>query len=251
MSTRAIITVQSADGKDVKRLYAHGDGYPSEVGAIVANFAKVAPSFETNAGGKSYKAAYGDWKSNNPAKREGRYHKFSSLGRAYSSMPNITVEPDKFVPALITYMTTKGYGGLYLTDRDPEKEAAAKGHGEKYGTDIEWHYVVTLGKDYGAKPKVETFESKAYGPQEVLYIDQRGKKVMYGSLQHFVSRGTNMDKVVEEEEDQSRKYREEQEKADKSVDDVVNAPAPKKRAVRRSTKTKQLRGHLTTLGGLR
>lgn len=151
MSTRAIITVKGTveyaggeTSEEVQRLYAHGDGYPSHVGTMVHNFLKVAPSL--GGSGKVQKAAFGDW-GKTPT-TEGRYRSFSGAGRAYATMHNVMAEPDKFVTALTAYMINKGYGGLYLTDRDPVEEAKGR------GTDIEWHYVVTLGP----RPKLEVYE---------------------------------------------------------------------------------------------
>ncbi len=213
MSTRAIITVKSADGKDVKRLYAHGDGYPPTVGMLVYNFAtKIAPTLDINSpNSRVRKAAWGDDKKGT----EGRYHKFSGLGQAYATMANVTVEPDKFIPALITFMTTKGYGGLYLTDRDPDKEAAERqnGHG---GTDIKWHYVVTLGKDYGGKPTVDAYTAEAYGPKVPGWINSAtGKPTMIGSREHFVKRGPSIPALAEKEERDRKRMQKKYEKEDR------------------------------------
>jgi len=239
MSTRAIVTVKSADGTETRRLYCHGDGYPSEVGKLVYNFAKFSPRIDGNSSGSTMqKVAFGDWSSKDPVKREGKYHKLPPLGQAYSTMYNVTVDPDKFVPALISFMINKGYGGVYITDRDPVKEAAEKGHGDEYGTDIEWHYVVTLGKEYGAAPKVDVFESIAYGPKKLLYRDSNGKDVMYGSLQKFVSRGSVPQAIALEE----RKYRAQQEKeeAEKKLNEeksLLTPLTPIKRGRRKSALT--------------
>jgi hypothetical protein len=183
---------------------------------MVYHFAKIAPAIDVNAGGKVRNAAFGDWRSKNPAKQEGRYSKFSPLGQAYSLMANTSTEPDKFVPALITYMTSKGYGGLYLTDRDPVKEAAARGHGEEYGSDIEWHYVVTLGKNFGVKPKVDVYHDAYYGgPDGSTY-------------QKFVKKASIPVLAAKEEEEQRKRiaaYEKEQKEKEEAKGKPIDSAA--------------------------
>jgi hypothetical protein len=122
-------------------------------------------------------------------------------------MYNVSVEPDKFVPALITYLTTKGYSGLYLTDRDPEKEIR-----DDY-TDIEWHYVVTLGNDFGKKANLDTY-----------YNDYDKKK--------FIKKAGSMKSLVEAERRASEAYRRKTEKERGTKTIVV---ARKRTATRKGT----------------
>jgi hypothetical protein len=203
VSTRAIITVKGEG--DTRRLYAHGDGYPSGVGAMVNNFLKILPSLGQFGSRKVQTAAWGDYTRG----KEGRYKKFSGLGRAYSLMSNVAAEPDQFVPALTTYMNSKGYGSLYLTDRDPEKEAKE----EPYGTDIEWHYVVTLNP---TKPRLDVFS----------HDHNKG----------FKRHSQSIDELIEAEQAEWRRYQEEQrQKA---------APVAKKKArtVSRKRVSSQIKG---------
>ena len=150
MSTRAIITVKGVD--KTSRLYCHGDGYPSGVGTVLNNFLKVLPSLGQYGTRKVQKAVWGDWEK----EKSGRYDVVSPRGRALAGMYNVAVEPDQFVPALISYLMSKGYGGIYLTDRDPVKEALED------WTDIAWHYVVNLNPR-GGKPKLDVYESTVEG----------------------------------------------------------------------------------------
>jgi len=179
MSTRAIITVKGSSefAREAQRLYAHGDGYPSHVGIMVHNFLKVAPSLA--GGGKVQSAAWGS------GPKPGRYRAFSGVGRAYATMHNVLGEPDKFVPALISYMTNKGYGGLYLTDRDPEEEIKGDGY-----TDIKWHYLVTLGP----RPKLDAYEFDF-------------------SKKQFVKQSASIPELAEKEQIENRKRAAEYEKA--------------------------------------
>lgn len=182
MSTRAVITVKSADGKDVRRLYAHGDGYPYYLGTRVSNFVDLAPRLDGNSPSRKVQTSvYGG----------SRYGRLSGLGRAYAGMYNVSVEPDKFVPALITYLTTKGYSGLYLTDRDPEKESQ-----EGDGTDIEWHYVITLGSDFGKKAKLESYY---YNSSKHRFVKKAG------SMKSIVAAEKRADEIARQ------KYKAEQE----------------------------------------
>jgi len=239
MSTRAIITVKSANGKEVPNHHAHGDGYPSTVGMMVWNFAKLAPRIDQNApqSKRLRTAAWGDFSKGTA----GRYRSMPGIMRAASLMANTSVEPDKFVPALIAYMATKGYGGIYMTDRDPEKEAAAKGRGEEFGTDIEWHYVVALGRDYGDKLEVETYEATDYGPRKPLFTDEHGKVVTIGSLQKFVKRGPVPQLAIKERREQKRRIAAyEKEQRSKAVtlgepSSVLSSPGSRRRVSRRST----------------
>jgi hypothetical protein len=177
MSTRAIVTAVSSDGKEKYSIYCHGDGYPDVVGELVRNFVNLAPRIDGNVGRQVQHAAFGH------GEKEGRYHKFSQMGQAYSTMFNVSAEPSKFISVLIGYMQSKGYGGVYLTDRDPIAEAAKKGHGDPYGTDIDWFYKVVMDGKGGLK--LQVYKSTDYGPKHELY-KTGGKSVMGGSLQRFV-----------------------------------------------------------------
>lgn len=132
MSTRAIVTI--TDGEKTQRIYAHGDGYPKELGQLVKYFTNIAPGIDPNSG----------FKKRIPGS------KYSP----YGFVPDVATEPDKFTASLLGYLWKKGYTSAYLTDRDPEKEA------KEDWSDIEWHYVVTLPGTYGTgrKPSLKVFE---------------------------------------------------------------------------------------------
>lgn len=197
MSTRAIITAKDASGSfDVRRLYLHGDGYPSGVGILLSNFLKVLPSLGQFGSRKVHRAAWGDWKKG----LEGRYQRFSGRGRAYATMHNVAAEPDQFIPALSSYLMSKGYGSVYLTDRDPVKEA------KEDWTDIEWHYVVTLKLD--GKPKLEVYEYD---------YDKKG----------FKRRSRSVEELAEAEQREWRRRQEEYEQEQKSKKKSATKKSPK------------------------
>lgn len=200
MSTRAIVTVKSTASEpfkgekypeEIRRLYCHGDGYPSYLGKRLYNFVNVVKSMGQQ--GKVWKSG---WTS--PVDRPGGYVKRSPLGKAYTGMANVLWEPDQFMTALTTYLHSKGYGGTYLTDRDPEKEAREK------WTDIEWHYVITLPPYLKqAKPKLAVYELVGEGSGE-------------SRKERFVKKSAPVPELVEQElaeRERSRKRYEKEQKA--------------------------------------
>lgn len=217
MSTRAIITVKQKvegegpkspgikyAGEEIRRLYCHGDGYPSYLGIRVYNFLNAVKSMGQH--GKVHKKVW-DWSTSGG---RSRYEKISPRGRAYSSMANVLWEADQFLPALTTYLHSKGYGGTYLTNRDPEEEA------KRDWTDIEWHYVITLPPFLkAAKPKLEVYEH--------MYDEHRTPKGW------FVKKTASMPELVEKELEERRRYRAEYEKKQKAEEQA------KKRSARASS----------------
>lgn len=146
MSTRAIVTATSERDYTDKEgevhhlsehwsLYCHGDGYPSCLGELVLDFAKLAPTIDPN-------------------NHEHFYHEsldnMSKSGyNPYAFVPNVSKEADKFIAAFAGYLWQQGYTSAYMTDRDARKELT-----DQYGTDIEWLYEVTFNDD---GPEVKVF----------------------------------------------------------------------------------------------
>lgn len=143
MSTRAIVT--ATDGKETYRIYCHGDGYPAGLGQLVKYFTNIAPAIDPNSGFSKYKSFRKDPKTGKET------YKYSP----YGFVPNAAGEPSKYIAALLGYLWKKGYTHAYLTDRDPVKEA------KEDWSDIEWHYVVNLGR--GGKPALKVFRQDYTG----------------------------------------------------------------------------------------
>ena len=125
MSTRAIVEV--IDERETWRLYCHGDGYPDYLGRILLDICNELAQIDTNCSDVKSKATLDDV----------RCPVWPKLW-----VPNVASEACKTVAVIAGVLWRRGYHGVYLTTRDPDKEVAED------GTDIEHLYRVNVSNRY-------------------------------------------------------------------------------------------------------
>lgn len=133
MSTRAIVRVVDNSGEEWS-IYVHSDG-GEFLNKYLKAFAKAAPRIDPNS--PFYKGT-----PSNPSSKWCRI--------VYS--PNVSLEASRFITGFIGYFTRVGHSSLYMTKRDPIKEAI------KGWTDIEYYYIVFLDGKGSIKIDVLSYE---------------------------------------------------------------------------------------------
>ena len=125
MGTRAIIRAWNEE--ESWSLYCHYDGYPKVLGKLVTDFVELSPKIDPNS----------------------EYYSRPEDYSPYTFVPNVSLEPSKFIASLAGYLWSQGYTSAYMTNRNPKEEKE---------TDIEWLYEITFKEN---RPFLQVFEGKS------------------------------------------------------------------------------------------